>query len=539
MKKKKKDLLHIQVKDNGLILSEKIGNQLSSVKAELQKGIIDKLISGSDTKSITRYKIAQNNELRDFRIQTHKVIDSTKKSVKTALKSDTTVNLTDKQINRTSKTIDKGLLFLEKSAVETYQKTLNTLFLKVKSADNLKDELQKHINSGVEVGVIYKDGRRNQFDSYFEMKARTDIQQDIGKNMVEAGNAAGVIFYIAAFFGDCAKDHVDYQGKIYVDKDWEASAPADRVDEIRSYISTNNIKTVQEIMDAPYYFTTRPNCRHYFQYVDIDSVLGAKTDRQVSNLRNKMNLNFNGKYRPEKYEALQQQRANERKIRQKKEEVSKYEQSLALDVGNKELRMKILNGEASIRHYQAKQRELEKNYDNIERSYMREQVGGRVDFNVSKNLTTTLKSGNIKVNSGLRCVAKDFYVEPLDEKEFNKLKSKFEDKGGVFIQDDEAQEYLKFRNADALTLNSTTILLKPKPTASEVHEELIHAEQMAKGKCADPTNKKEKLECEIEASQILIQNKEKFMITDKEHEYNKKRLEQELKDLKEGNYDKY
>lgn len=392
MTKKKEDLLHIQVKDNGLILSEKIGNQLNSVKANLQKGIIEKLISGSDTNSLIRYKIAQNNELRDYRVQTHKVIDATKKSVKNALKSDTTVNLTTKQINQTSKEINNGLSFLENNAVKMYQKTLNNLFLKVKSADVLKTELQKHINSGVELGVVYKDGKHYKFDSYYEMKARTDIQQDIGQNMVDAGNAAGVIFYIAAFFGDCAKDHVDYQGKIYVDKDWEANAPSDRVEEIRSYINNNNIKTVQEIMDAPYYFTTRPNCRHYFQYVDIDSVLGAKTNKQVSNLRDEMNLNFNGKYRPEKYEALKQQRANERMIRQKKEEVSKYEQQLALDVGNKELRIKILNGEASIRHYQAKQRQLEKQYSNIERSYAREQVGNRVDFG-------TFKQPNIKSNA--------------------------------------------------------------------------------------------------------------------------------------------
>ena len=68
------------------------------------------------------------------------------------------------------------------------------------------------------------------------MKTRTDIQNEIANNMIAAGEQAGVIFYMAAYFGDCAKDHVDYQGKIYYDKDWKSKAPKDRIDEIQDYI---------------------------------------------------------------------------------------------------------------------------------------------------------------------------------------------------------------------------------------------------------------------------------------------------------------
>ncbi len=148
--------------------------------------------------------------------------------------------------------------------------------------------------------------------------------------------------------------------------------------------------------------------------------------------------------------------------------------------------------------------------------------------------------GKIKLDhKGLMCKHKEIEVEPLDFKEFSKLKNDFEEQGGLFIQDADAQQYLKFRNADALTLNENTILLKPEPTASEIHEELIHAEQFKNGKLSDITNGKVKLECEIEACKILIEKQLEFKITDKEHKYNQERLEIMLKDWKDENYDKY
>lgn len=384
MAAKKEKLEHIQVKDNGIKLSQKIGDTLGDSKVTLQNEIIKGLLKGKDETSLVRYQIAQNNQLRDFKFQTDKLIKATQKSVKTALKGDTTVNLTNKQVSAMSKQIDKGLLFLEQSAIKQYQNTVRDVVLKCKTAGDLKEQLQKHIESGIDVGVVYKDGREYKFDSYWEMKTRTDIQQDIGKNMVETGTALGVIFYLAAYFGDCAKDHADYQGKIYVDKDWKSNAPKDRVEEIQNYIDSKGIKTVQEVMDGPAYFTTRPNCRHYFQYIDIDSVLGAKTNNDVNKLREDMNLNYNGKYKPEKYEALQQQRFNERRIRAKKEEIQKQEQLLALNPGDKTIQTKINNGEALVRKYQSNQRELIKQYDNLERQYAREKIKIRADFNLKK-----------------------------------------------------------------------------------------------------------------------------------------------------------
>ena len=475
MAKEKKELLHIQVKDNGLIISEKIGNALADVRATLERGIIDNLISGANESSLTRYKIAQNIRLREFRIQTDKLIEQSKKSVKKALKKDTTVNLNSKQVNKVSNDVSKGLNDLGNNAIKSYQNTLNSLFLEVKAAKDLKSQLQKHINTGMNIDVVYKDGKTYKFDSYYEMKARTDIQNYIGDNMVKAGSAGGVIFYVAAFFGDCAKDHVDYQGKIYYDKNWRDIAPKDRIDEIEAYIKSNCEMSVQDVMTGKgNYLTTRPNCRHYFQYVDIDSVLGAKTEKEVSDLRSKMNLNFNGKYQPEKYEALQKQRANERMIRAKKEQVTKLEQELALDVGNKELRSRILAGEESIRHYQANQRVLERNFSNIQRSYMREQNGGRVDFGTSKNLTINQNDATIRISKNPNSIFAEinkstmYYLEPkplekelTDNKIISKLMAKDTTMGScsslalAYIGNKKGYDVLDFRGGESADFFAT------------------------------------------------------------------------------------
>ena len=383
--KKEKKLDHIQVKDNGIKLSQDIGDKLADAKTLLENEIIDGLLKSSNETNLNRYRIVQNINLRNYQYLSDKVISKVKKDVKTSLKDDNTVNLTNKQVVNMSSQINKGLLFLQNSAVRTYQDTLTNILLRCKSAGDLKEQLQKHIDSGIDVGVIYKDGKNYQFDTYWEMKARTDIQNDIGSNMVKTGQENGVIFYIAAYFGDCAKDHVEYQGKIYVDKNWESNAPKDRLEEIRSYINSHDVKTVQEVMEAPAYFTTRPNCRHYFQYIDIDSVLGAKNNDDVNKLRDERNLNFNGKYKPDKYEALQKQRLNERKIRAEKKAIDKLEHELALKPGDKNIQSQIKIGESNVRRYQAEQRDLIKQYNNLERRYDREALGNRVELGTEKH----------------------------------------------------------------------------------------------------------------------------------------------------------
>lgn len=406
MAEKNKKLEHIQVKDNGIKVSQKVGDVLAKAKQLLERDCFKGLLQASDETSLIRYRIAQNNAFEKYRKTTQSIIKNAKNEVKQALKEDKTVNLSNKQVVQISSKINNGLVFLGTDAMKAYQSTLKDIVLKVKSAGDLKEQLGKHIASGLNIGVTYKDGKTYQFDTYWEMKARTDIQQEIGNNMISTGQENGIIFYITSFYGDCAPDHAEYQGKIYVDEKWESMAPKDRLDEIRDYINSNKLLTVQEVTQNPPFLTTRPNCRHYFQYIDIDSVLGAKTKDDVNQLRQERDLNSGGKYKPDKYKALQQQRQNERKIRAYKADLEKKQISLALEPGNKQLQSEIEIDKSNIRMFQKAQRDLAKQYSNIERRYDREKVGNRIDFggnnskegnvlNFSVDLTNSQKGGNI------------------------------------------------------------------------------------------------------------------------------------------------
>lgn len=66
----------------------------------------------------------------------------------------------------------------------------------------------------------------------------------------------GKWFYLASSHDDCAKDHKDWQGKLYVDE----KAPED----VLQYAKARALYTLQWVMDRPVWFITRPNCRHYF-----------------------------------------------------------------------------------------------------------------------------------------------------------------------------------------------------------------------------------------------------------------------------------
>ena len=83
-KEKKKKLTHIDVKDNGLIISSKIGNVLANQKFRLESQLLNDLIKGANEKNIIRYKIIQNNNLRDFKIKVSKLTKQSKKVVKMA-----------------------------------------------------------------------------------------------------------------------------------------------------------------------------------------------------------------------------------------------------------------------------------------------------------------------------------------------------------------------------------------------------------------------------------------------------------------------
>ena len=112
------------------------------------------------------------------------------------------------------------------------------------------------------------------------------------------------IFYLCSEHSDCAKDHIKYQGKLYIDKDWENSLRylsifADNdvskniidnlIIEVNRYLEKRNIQTIQWVLGKPVYMTTRPNCRHFFIPLSCGEVLSTYS---INKLIDKHHLHF-------------------------------------------------------------------------------------------------------------------------------------------------------------------------------------------------------------------------------------------------------
>lgn len=286
---------------------------------------------------------------------------------------------------------DKQLKELQKEAVKTLNKLPNTIEIMQKKniiqvgsrysiakdpdVSKFYNEIVEQCKNGLQNAppIIYKNGRKMPLISYADMKNRTMLQEYTNKAQTEAGRNAGLIFWLVSSFGDSAKDHVDYQGRIYVDRDWQSMVDEETRKQVQDYIDANGTMVKQDVEEGEPYLTTRPNCRHRWMPINTEEVLGGKsTDKMLK--ENDMLLN--GKYEQEKANARDKLRYEERLIRKYK--LQKEEASIRIDkTPQGELReqeqkkMQHINGK--IREHQRKAREVVKdNSTFLEREYARE-----------------------------------------------------------------------------------------------------------------------------------------------------------------------
>ena len=388
---------HIKDKDKADLLSKKLGDQFDALSKSLQGLSYQELFKNSD-KSLSLWQQKQNSSFFAFKKEVATTIETEgKKLVNELKKGSKELGLTSKQTKTLVSQVNAGANYLNRAVIQGHQKDISQITSNVKEiksdvADTLYKEIQKQIYRSNRTGVVYsvptEDGnykyRNWKWENYMEMKVRTDLQNEITDNLISNGIEAGVVFFICSFYGDCAKDHAEYQGKIYYADGWQAYAPKDRIDEISDYIKANRLMSVNDVtLNAPY-LTTRPNCRHYFQYISIDEVLGIKSNKDLTKKRDELNLNFNGKYQPDKYDALQKQRANERAIRETKSQIDILKMSIdnaPNDIDKNKLftmNAQLTNLNHQLRERQKAQRTLIDKYDNLERRYDREKPGALV-----------------------------------------------------------------------------------------------------------------------------------------------------------------
>lgn len=135
---------------------------------------------------------------------------------------------------------------------------LAMLFLKILQERKINQKLSKKVYD---------------YTRELEGKWKKDFLKDMVKHAER--HADPYIFFLASEHSDCAKDHLDYQGKIYITSGWKNYIDnKERIAEVEEYIQKNNIKTYEWVIFEPVWLVTRPNCRHYFRQCKISEVLG-------------------------------------------------------------------------------------------------------------------------------------------------------------------------------------------------------------------------------------------------------------------------
>ena len=230
--------------------------------------------------------------------------------------------------------------------------------------ENILDLIAKKNNLGF--FVKYANGRKMGIRSYLEMNLRTTLQNIATQKLKDSTDNLGIIFFLASSHADCADDHVDYQGKIYVKENWQRFIKPEKIAEIQDFITKKDIKTMEWVIGKPVYFTP----------ITIEQALKKSLKELHKELKTEKPMTSEDKELTKKrYAALQEQRRNERKIRENKEKLNHLETFKAKtknDTADSEI-MKVKN---NIAYYQAKQRALiNANRGVLVRDYKKEQLG--------------------------------------------------------------------------------------------------------------------------------------------------------------------
>ncbi len=298
----------------------------SSVKT--QKNLA--LTVGLDAKDIDEYEKIQTHQKSILQRQLR---DSKDKIIKALNKANDSIEKIAGVKPNLTNTKDANLLVA--SVFNQYGKDLKVIRQLTRTKplyDAILEATQKGIDDSIMVnytvselkddktGEILRERQTREvpFKSYMEMKVRTEVNTEIGDNLTQSAGALGIVFYVCDYYGDCAKDHIDYQGKYYFDENWTGFGyDEDTSTRIQNAIDSQNMLSIQYIRGDPVALTTRPNCRHTLSPVTLTEVIGTSP----IDMTKKLGKNYNGRQSDDKTEATQQARSNERVIRKYKDRV--------------------------------------------------------------------------------------------------------------------------------------------------------------------------------------------------------------------------
>lgn len=257
----------------------------------------------------------------------------------------------------TQSKISTDLQMLYNNALNDFRATISSVELDNRGLfETIKQVTQNKMDKGL---VVYGNGRKVSFKSYMEMSVRTSLSNNAQYNLEQSSKAAGVQFFVASSHSDCADDHRDFQGYFYL---------ADGVqwnDDWNKYNFHPKYKYLSEVKALG--FLTRPNCRHFVQPITESQLSQPTKTKELLHMPNQ-------KGSEKKYEALVEQRSNERNIRKYKSRVENDKillNNVKDDNERKIIESRIKTNRAYARSWSAKQKQLV-NANNLTREPLRE-----------------------------------------------------------------------------------------------------------------------------------------------------------------------
>ena len=102
-----------------------------------------------------------------------------------------------------------------------------------------------------------------------------------GTVRAELSRPGGTVFFLCSKHNNCADDHVNYQGKIYVDRFWRTKVSGSEYTAVLRFIKDNDVMTIQEAMGGPIWLGTRPYCKHFFIPIGTSAVLKSNNNKEI------------------------------------------------------------------------------------------------------------------------------------------------------------------------------------------------------------------------------------------------------------------
>lgn len=182
------------------------------------------------------------------------------------------LQLSDREVHR---------LWLD--AMQEYDRISKRSYLQIRklkkketlTPEAVKDTVYDSIRARIIKNDLIKETNQLMWDYEFRVK-HTAIYGEGG--LLDSATSP---FFLASSHPKPAKDHANFEGKMYYDEDWEkkneysdAEASA-----IRAYIRNHKLQSVQWVLGAPVFLCTRRNCKHYMRNMPLNEVLHASARR--------------------------------------------------------------------------------------------------------------------------------------------------------------------------------------------------------------------------------------------------------------------